>query len=60
MADYDKPAFTWQNAAVDFEAQSWPIPPVSPLPSQLPSLVNSFGEAGSGVTPDEFGVPIVG
>jgi hypothetical protein len=60
MADYDKPAFIWKNAAVDFDGQAWPIPPVSPQPSQFPTLANAFGEAGSGVTPSEWGMPIVG
>jgi len=59
MANYDKPAFVWSGALpIDFDIQDFPIP--SPLPSQLPNLVNSFGDSGSGVTPDEWGMPIVG
>lgn len=61
MANYDKPAFTWGDSQpIPWASQTWQ-PIVSPQPSQLPNLVNAFGDAtGGGVTADEWGMPIVG
>lgn len=63
MADFDKPAFSWtvislDDSGIPYGRDIRDFPDV--VPSQVPNFINAFGEVGSGVTPSEWGIPIVG
>lgn len=64
MADFDKPAFTWDVIGKDMTSQSvqrdeldFPSQTIPPGP-----FYNAFGANGAGgeVNPNELGYPIVG